>query len=203
MLAQSRGTYVALLFALIPLFFGVKIKQKYRIISIIVILTITLFTTFKGIVSESVLARIRDFESLGGRKVIWEVAYKMIKENFWLGVGFGNFPDIFGHYSIQVRGWFANSGSHNVYISLLSELGVIGLMLYTLFQISIWRNIRRLSSDTITHKKLLYALFIYLVIGGMTNSIHFDKFYWFGFGIITSTTNILFPKLIGSNGDNH
>ncbi|MBC8214223.1 MAG: O-antigen ligase family protein [Candidatus Marinimicrobia bacterium] len=202
-LAQSRGTYIALLFALIPLFIGVKFKHKRKNIVVFFILSIFLFLNFQDIIVENVLVRIRDYESLGGRKVIWEVAYNMIKDNFWLGVGFGNFPDIFGVYSFQLRGWVANSSSHNVYISLLSELGIIGLTVFILFQSKILKNIIRLPNNSNYSEKLLYALFIYLIIGGMTNSIHFEKFYWFGFGIIIAMTRVLVPMDVQNEGDDH
>jgi O-antigen ligase len=183
LLAQSRGTYIALLLALVPLLFGPKIKHKLRTIMILAVLFIILYTFFQNILVADIIPRILNYETLGGRTDIWSVAIQMIKDHLLVGVGFGNFSDMFGSYSIVLRGWYANTGSHNVYVEILADLGIIGSSIFILFQLYILGKIIYSSGDS-TIKYFLFALFTYLIVGGMTTDLLLDKAYWFGFGLI-------------------
>jgi O-antigen ligase len=182
-LAVSRGTYVALVIPLVLLFIDSKQKHKFKTIFIFLLLFIVFKIFFQGFFEETILLRIVEFQDLGGRVSIWEVATPMIKDHLWFGVGFGNFPDMFGFYSKMMRGWYANSASHSVYIALLAELGIIGLYIFVLFQYKLLRDIIFFSKNSTT-RNFLIALFAYLVVGGMSTDLLIDKFYWFGFGLI-------------------
>lgn len=185
-LAVSRGTYIALAISLIFLFVGGKQKHKFRIFFFFILLLGVFITLFQSFFKESILPRLIGYEGLGGRSTIWLVATQMIKDHFLVGVGFGNFPDLYGPYSFALRGWYAHSGSHNVYIRLLSELGIIGLFFFVLFQFKVFLEIIRIPKGFLS-KYFLLALLAYLIVGGMSTDLLLDKGYWFGFGLIIAS----------------
>lgn len=197
-LAVSRGTYLALVISLLLLFMGGKQKHKFRTIFFFILLLGVFVLLFQGFFKESILPRLIGYQDLGGRNTIWFVATQMIKENFWLGVGFGNFPDVYGSYSIVLRGWYANSGSHNVYIRIISELGVFGLLFFVSFQLSILKEILRLFKNS-SVKYFLLSLFVYLLVGGMSTDLLLDKAYWFSFGLIIAFISVRKRYLQKSN----
>ena len=194
-LAQSRGTYAALLIGFIPLFINSSFKSKFKNMIIFSLVAIILVNYFSDILEGNIFYRLEHFGNLGGRLVIWQVGIEMIKDNLLFGVGFGNFSDIFEIYSYQHRGWFSNSGAHNVYVALLSEIGIIGFSLFCLFLGTIIKNILKLSREFIETRNFLLALIFYLIIGGLTNSIHLSKYYWFTFGLIITITKISYSKM--------
>lgn len=74
--------------------------------------------------------------TLTGRTLIWEVALERIQERFWLGFGRGAFYAPDSPYRIEVGYRFAVNlsyippYSHNGYIDLLLDVGVVGLGLF-------------------------------------------------------------------------
>jgi O-antigen ligase len=57
---------------------------------------------------------------------IWDAAIQMTKDNPWFGVGPGNFQNVIETYDSQLARMF----SHNSFLNVLAETGVIGLLLY-------------------------------------------------------------------------
>jgi len=82
------------------------------------------------------------------RLYMYRNTLQMIKDNLFLGVGFGNFKYIYPHY--RDRGEWALSGlntrveeAHSEYLQILSEVGVIGFLafvwiLFWIGRMSLW-----------------------------------------------------------------
>jgi O-antigen ligase len=72
-----------------------------------------------------------------GRLDIWSVALQIIRDHPGLGVGLDNFGRAFDKYMPDTPGIVSyigrGRGAHNVYISVQSELGVIGFFLFAVF----------------------------------------------------------------------
>jgi O-antigen ligase len=62
----------------------------------------------------------------GQRMEIWQAAIQMTKDNPWFGIGPGNFQNVIETYDSQLARMF----SHNSFLNVLAETGVIGLLLY-------------------------------------------------------------------------
>lgn len=201
-LAVSRGTYVAIIISILLIFFGGKTKHKFSISISFILLFVILFSFYESFITETILPRLVGFEGLGGRQTIWTVSLTMIKENLLGGVGFGNFPDVYGFYSMRLRGWRANSGSHNVYIRVLAELGVTGLFLFLLFHYLQLKDIlRKIKNSSL--KVFLLAFFAYLVVGGMSNDLLLTKYFYFGFALIISLLQIDRKQLLEEQAQNN
>ncbi len=73
----------------------------------------------------------------GGRVDIWLVALRIIRAHPALGVGLNGFASAFDRYLPETAGLIRDIGtfraSHNIFLNVQSELGVIGLALFLVF----------------------------------------------------------------------
>lgn len=111
-----------------------------------------------------------------GREMIWLESFSLIKEKIWLGHGAGSTPSDFMDVELS---------SHNLYIQIALQTGVLGLFAFLLFLLSIWRmlwhgrknNYCRLSASffigilihqsfevTLTQNNVSFGLFQWLII---------------------------------------
>jgi putative inorganic carbon (HCO3(-)) transporter len=126
--AYSRGAYVGALIVLI--FFGLAKKRS------LLILVFVLLVSWQTLLPSSVVERIKmtkgesgDVESsVGIRLDLWDHALNLFEKHPVIGIGFGGFE-----YTMPegVR-W---KDTHNYYVKMLSEQGIVGfgLLLITLF----------------------------------------------------------------------
>ena len=117
-----------------------------------------------GLIPASILARLTDFTAFLGtfdvrgvdindanyavieRLAHWQAAREMARFHPWLGVGFGNYEPVYPGY--RLLNWAAPLGhAHNIYLNLLAEVGIIGLLGYCILWISVfiqtWRVTRQ------------------------------------------------------------
>ena len=73
--------------------------------------------------------------SLRERFDVWAAGLQIFADHPWLGVGLGNFPHIIGQYNPAYAGVY----SHNTYLAVLAELGLMGLILFLGLCLQIWR----------------------------------------------------------------
>jgi len=59
----------------------------------------------------------------------WQAAMGMANDNVWFGIGFGNYAAVYADYAL-INWPDALGHAHNYYLTLLSEIGVAGLMAY-------------------------------------------------------------------------
>jgi O-antigen ligase len=73
-----------------------------------------------------------------GRSSIWAVGWRMVTANPVIGVGSGNYTTAEPHYLLTSPGLLPDAEfvintpyvAHNIYLHVLAEMGVIGLMLF-------------------------------------------------------------------------
>ncbi len=62
----------------------------------------------------------------------WQAADAMAREHVWLGVGLGNYGPVYAQYALL--NWPNALGhAHMIYLNVLAETGVVGLLAYLLF----------------------------------------------------------------------
>ena len=96
---------------------------------------------------------------LNGRSGLWKLAVDMFKENPILGMGYGS-------YSERAKGEDAiTTSAHNYYLQVLSELGIIGLILYIIAMgTGILLGIKTLNYTSKNDEKMLIYACISLAI---------------------------------------
>lgn len=121
-----------------------------------------------------------------GRMDIWKVALEMIKDNFMLGVGVGNFNSYWQFYAGEAgiglsRG--AERVAHNFLLQCFSELGFMGMMLFLCVVYFSFR--KNISSLLVNNEDFVWGG-LSLVIGAMFLNAFNEKMFWLFIGIVGS-----------------
>jgi O-antigen ligase len=135
-LTGSRGGLVGLAVALAA-FFVVGTRWRGRILIVAIALGLAGLGYFEYVASPDIRAHVSTVGSGTGRLDLWTVGWRMVEANPIVGVGAGNFPTSSIHYALQPgaidRGYFfvgTPKVTHNSYLEVWAELGIIGLMLF-------------------------------------------------------------------------
>lgn len=99
--------------------------------------------------------RLRDFDLKGimedGRVKLWKAAVKMIKDHPILGIGNGNYFDVYEKYVKMYPDLSYNGHTkfpvHNSYLKIYSELGIAGIVTFMGFLLSILFKIKNFIYD--------------------------------------------------------
>lgn len=127
--------------------------------------------SFKKLVNNTI-SNIENFDvnaesSLSERVTFVIICTKIIKENFYIGVGTGDFP---AEYEKTVRhegkyGYSYTENPHNQYLLVLSQFGIIGLILFlSIFYFQIRSSFLR--RDGSNHIMLVFPLFFLFIFMG-------------------------------------
>jgi O-antigen ligase len=139
----SRGGAISLAVALL-LFLLFRSTRSYGMLGMLIILCGLLIAPF---VFNTTIERFISSDhgtTLGGREILWDAAWRVIVDRPILGVGIGNSGLAISPYLNIVLTQSTNPPSlHNPILTIWSELGPIGLVLYMGIMVSaIWSFIR-------------------------------------------------------------
>lgn len=129
-ITRSRGAWLGFGFGLLYLLFRTQSKSLLIVtaIGLMVLLTSDLFReTLLGRVGQTSL---RD-PSLAGRMILWAFALLVFKNNWFWGVGIENYRFVKHLYGFPAPMATASQyNTHNLFLEVLVDLGVIGLILF-------------------------------------------------------------------------
>lgn len=135
-LSLSRGGLVALGAALV---FSVLVGGRQRIVTaaIVAVVGLTVVGYFAYGASDEARERVTTLGSGTGRTDIWTVGWRMVEAQPLQGVGVGNFQTSSVHYLLEpgaiLRDDFIIDRpqvAHNMYLHVLAETGIPGLVLF-------------------------------------------------------------------------
>jgi O-antigen ligase len=140
-----------------------KIRYLLALCSIVVIIIFS-----SPLVKTMVFASLRAESGSSGRVEVWKNSVNIISQNFWLGVGIGNFAEAYDPYyeTAWERGFLqsAMGHSHNQLLTKMVEMGFLGffitLAIYYLPIREAIRAVRRVR--TIEDRAAVYG-----IIGGL------------------------------------
>jgi O-antigen ligase len=77
----------------------------------------------------------------GTRLILWDTAWNLFVHSPIIGVGWGNFVEIYGSY-LSSFPWIPPGvfEAHNIYLQFLAETGVVGFTVFFLFIFRAWRQ---------------------------------------------------------------
>ncbi|MCW8810026.1 MAG: O-antigen ligase family protein [Ignavibacteriaceae bacterium] len=203
MLTMARSSILAILLSSSILFFMIKRKLFYRFL--FVIICIGLLILFYPPLNEIVTLFFRIEEGMSARDYIWSMSLNIIRDHpvFGLGPGayryevFNYFPYMFSDWWGKLMIYFYNvSGgvnfSHNYFLVLFTELGILGLVTAITLPIIFFRigikTIKKYRTEAKNTYYLIIALFAIgasiilrnffnsigiLYIGGLTTDLPF------------------------------
>lgn len=97
----------------------------------------------------------------------WRIVWEIIKVNPILGLGPGNYYN----YTVlfPILGWYVEFNSHNNYVDIVAQTGVLGLIFYIWFLVVTWRLGWRLRNEV--PRDGFTQAFIYGTLGGLAGSV--------------------------------
>ena len=113
--------------------------------------------------------------TLNNRTIIWGGALEQWKKTPIIGTGIGGLGDALNKLNIRYR------DAHNSFIHLLTENGIIGLLLYLLIFISLFYYSIHTPFD---EKIFLVTLLMCIFLSQQSTHTHFNKFAWFVFTMV-------------------
>jgi O-antigen ligase len=140
-LTLSRGALVGLGAALLVAPFAVGRGRRAGALALATLAVLGTIGWFAVIASPSSVQRITHPDKAGGsgRETLWKVGWRMFEAHPVNGVGVGNYQVVSIHYllrpGITTHDQFivdtpAQFPPHNIYLNVLSELGIVGLTLF-------------------------------------------------------------------------
>lgn len=185
----SRGAFVGAVAALVYLLY----KEKKLLIGLVAIAVLSVPAAY--LVSDQYVDRIESIgdyesdESVGVRFQLWRAAADMIADYPVFGVGTGNFPNAYGGTYREKDSANLYWSPHNVFIQIVTEMGLVGFCIYIMFIISIFRiNIqsRKLLAPLKDQKALIYLsnaldviLVGYIVAGQFITATYYPHLFQF------------------------
>ncbi|WP_157614201.1 O-antigen ligase family protein [Pseudotamlana agarivorans] len=168
-LTGSRTALIAIICYVVLKSFSNKVKLRIPMLLLVTLALVVFFNLDLNDLIRSVglenYIRLNSLESASGRKEVWIVAWEEIKNNFWFGQGFtyDNFfiKDYADRYipGVAARQW---NGVWSSYLSLLLNVGIIGLLCYILMVVNFYKKAQ------IKPIGLIFMVMVFLV--GFTES---------------------------------
>ncbi len=166
----NRGTWVGVFLGVMVMMFTGKLNRKKIALATVIFLGMAFLMTFQFFSQFDVEAKANIVVELSrstgaARLTRWLSSLNVIAKEPILGVGYNNYAFVYGNYSIQ-EGLIRVYGSpHNMYVDILSGLGLLG---FTCFLIFIYRLIKMFSANLKTSedsdlKTISTGLFIALI----------------------------------------
>ncbi len=226
-----RAAWISVIFLLF--FYLFQFRKKKNTVDLILVLIVIflvgigmLFTTDLGTMLLQRLSTITETNYTANLDRIdrWVAAWRMWGDHPYLGVGWGAYPDqyfIYAPYKNENLLGFISAvpyssafrmGAHNIYLEILAEVGVVGLVIYLLMIYMFFRNMILLQRQCLNKK--FYRTFLigcqgamitYLVHSFVNNLGPSDKIsitFWFLLGIIPTLEMLLRIEKSKENAEN-
>ena len=214
-LSASRGGFVGLMAA----FMYCWLRTKKKILTAFIIGVLAIFAAV--VAPPTYWNEIRSITEEGTeqgtgeeRVYTWGIGWHMFLDNPILGVGQGNFPYVFEKYELEVTGTdeafhgrsVAGREAHSIYITMLTELGIIGTGIIIGMIINIFKDLKAIrfrssqqpnkGSSPIFNRNYFLALGLegalvsYLVSGAFISILYYPNL-WILMGFVISLKKIV------------
>lgn len=180
------GTRTAFFASIVALIYILWSSRSLSILGKIMlfILCCTTVSVMLNFIPESLWERIGNTSDqissgdLTGRVYIWKGALTLISEHPFFGIGVGAFQSAIS----QLIG--ENLVAHNSFLSILTELGLLGFTIFIALLLGL--ILKLISYKSNSHKIFLLTLFLMWLIGANFGSDEYTKTTWFLFSLIIS-----------------
>lgn len=198
MLCTAKRGHVLFLFMAIVICYllpmkGRQVVARYWKLFLLGILGVVLFITFEDSLANipfvgRAITTVTDYmegvDVSSGRSKLWTQAIDLFHAHPWIGIGWGDYRlTLLGQ-----KGFVSDHDAHDIYLQLLSETGITGLVLFAVFFVFFWGVTRKLyrlclaapdpalrSLVPVLHFSILYQTFFLLY--GITGNVIYDQHY--------------------------
>jgi O-antigen ligase len=194
----SRTAFLAFLFFLLMMMFQRRSNLKYLPVLLIALplFWLVIPAQYKARY-ESIKTRDQD-ESYTNRLLSWQGGVQMFLHNPVTGVGTGNYAYANGmkYWPGSPRHWL---NAHSLYFKLLGELGILGILTFTIYVVSLIRlnrflarRFRKEKIDPLVQRfPLACNLAIYLLLFTGYSAHNLYRSTWFTFGAVSGAMALL------------
>jgi len=188
----SRSGMILLFLAQLLLFYFQKSgKQRLQLMIVFgmaFILLVIFSNSILGIISSILPSITQGTDTMGLRYNLWRAGWMMWQDHPFTGVGIGQFLHNSSRYMSQLPGVIPRElVAHNIYVSMLAETGIIGLILFlSIIAIALGNFIKARRFQQSTYLNLYNTWLIVLLvmlIGGLTKTDQIDKLLWMVMGL--------------------
>lgn len=200
LLTGCRTGLIIFAFASIFIFFFASWRKKIVLAFLSLLMALTLIPSNLEEANLGgpliLLKRLNQSIETGGedvRYVVWRGVFRVLEQEGYGGMGMGQFQANFAKYfseesnklilEMVTRGYHLST--HNDFLALLSDFGIIGLVLYLLFlfysfrKITLQLYISHQDKDTWFLAQFNFILFLSLLIFGLTAENFQHQLFWF------------------------
>lgn len=197
----SGGRVAALSMLLVIMLYLVVKKKRIRFFGLIVSILIFFLIAIAGLSPFSIY-NLRIFQilpgptpggySTQGRLLMWNLSLNLIKQSPIFGIGYGsNMWNYIAFSKNPVVENVAAASSHNLYLSILVNFGLIGLAFFLWLWISCLKTVRKLYKNYKNGfmKELTLWVTLYLIsrfVASFFEGSPYDIFRFFLFGVVTA-----------------
>ncbi len=133
-------------------------------------------------------ARAQKTGTLQQRLIVWRAGGEMIRDHFFMGVGFGEFPNVSGKY---LKDYLAEEAkpSHNDFIKVFAESGVFAFLAFLFFIMTLFGT--KFSQIVASDYFWLYLASLSAILMGLTIPSLHHKDFWISLALISNVILIL------------
>ena len=186
LMSGTRGAWLAIIVVILTVYIPrMQLKQQVVLVSVFIVMAFAAMQI--PAVEKFVEFRTSTaLESGGaGRLDIWKISLETFLAHPILGAGIrntheamtlSNFEDT--PFNVYIKEPFRSRVSHNIYIQIAIELGLVGLLIFLIWM---WRLLLSLSFST--EWLIVLAYFVAMLVGGLTNPQLNRKYFWLVLGL--------------------
>lgn len=145
LLADSRAAFVCAFLNLCLLVFFNGGKNTKRLICMLIFLALA-YDIYRG-------ASLNVDVDLAGREIMWKTMWNVFKDNMLLGIGFAN----------STKYVLEDIGSHNSYLNILVENGLIGMGFFVFMVICVLNLIFKTQTNIRRSKLYFFATIVFIM----------------------------------------
>lgn len=160
-LSKSRGGFVGLMAAVTYCL----LRTKKKVLAAALVGMFAIFIL--AVAPSSYWKEIHSITEQGSREgtgeeriYTWRIGWDIFLDNPIIGVGQGNFPYVFGKYELAAMGTeeafhgrsVAGRQAHSIYFTLLPELGIIGVSIFTLMILNMFKDLKLVRMESMSRK---------------------------------------------------
>ncbi len=189
--AGSKSSFLVLAIILLILFvakfktvisYFANLRGVLIILSLVAVMGGTAIYMQQDTAIKGLQERAKSTGTMQQRFIIWRAGGEMIRDNFFLGVGFAQFPKVSGGY---IKNYLPPEAlpSHNDFIKIFAESGVFSFVTFVAFIISLFSSYLReiFSSDYIW----IYIASLSVILMGLTIPSLHHKDFWFTLSLVS------------------
>jgi len=176
LMTYSRGGWIILVVQtlLLILLFGKNTKRNVLMFfcgGVVLFLFAILF--FPSVLEKlaSIPREFTDSRTVSGnfRVSVWSTSLEMIQQFPYVGVGPGSYGETYS--SFQHVPWLFARNAHNHFIQIAVETGVIGVVLFIAFLLSVFKSVKNKFSDIASPERILFVGILIAVTGSLLHSM--------------------------------